>query len=129
MSNILLVDDDIDFIEATKAVLKSRASYRVTCAYNGEEALERIKEEKPNLIILDVMMPKKHGYALCEELKNNPEYSDIPILLLTAVGSEISRTRYTTQMGLMTLADDYIDKPVKPGELLSRVEHLLEAHS
>ena len=129
MANILLVDDDLDFIESTKAVLESGASHQVTCAYNGEEALERIKAEKPNLIILDIMMPKKHGYALCEELKNNPEYSDIPILLLTAVGSEISRTRYTTQMGLMTQADDYIDKPVKPGELLSRVENFLGAYS
>ncbi|MFQ6042969.1 MAG: response regulator transcription factor [Candidatus Poribacteria bacterium] len=129
MSKILLVDDDLDFVESTKAVLESGASYQVTCAYDGEEALERIKEEKPDLIILDIMMPKKHGYTLCEELKSDAEYSDIPILLLTAVGSKMSRSRYTAQMGLMTKADDYIDKPVKPEELLNRVKHLLETRS
>jgi CheY-like chemotaxis protein len=129
MADILLVDDDLDFIESTKAILESGTSHQVTCAYNGEEALEKIKAAKPNLIILDIMMPKKHGYALCEELKNNPEYSGIPILLLTAVSTELSRTRYTTQMGRMTQADDYIDKPVKPGELLSRVEDLLGVYS
>jgi len=125
MAKILLVDDDPDFVESTKAVLESGASHEVKCAYNGEEGLERIKEEKPDLIVLDVMMPKKHGYALCDELKNNPEYSEIPILLLTAVSTQVSKTRYARQTGLMTQADDYIDKPVKPEELLNRVEELL----
>lgn len=129
MAKILLVDDDEDFIQATKAVLESSASYEVTCADDGEAGLACVKEEAPDLIILDVMMPKKHGFALCEELKSTPEYSDIPVLLLTAVSRKMSSTRYHVQMGRGTKADDYIDKPIKPRELLSRVESLLAARS
>lgn len=128
MAKILLVDDDQDFVQATKAVLESGASHEVTCAENGEAGLECVKKETPDLVILDVMMPKKHGFALCDELKGTPEYSDIPVILLTAVSSKISSSRYNVQMGRGTEADDYIDKPVKPEELLSRVESLLQAH-
>jgi len=129
MARILLVDDDQDFIQATKAVLESGASHEVTCADNGEAGLACVKEEAPDLVILDVIMPKKNGFAMCEELKRTPEYSDIPVLLLTAVSSKIASTRYHVQMGRGTQADGYIDKPVKPEELLSRVENLLAARS
>jgi two-component system alkaline phosphatase synthesis response regulator PhoP len=100
-------------------------NHEVIQAYGGIEGLEKAKAEKPDAIILDVMMPDKDGYEVCKELKGDPEYSDIPILLLTAVVSQISSSTYTSRMGMETEADDYIDKPVEPGELAKLVERLL----
>jgi DNA-binding response OmpR family regulator len=124
MSKILIVDDDPDLVEAVTMILESK-DYDVIAAYGGNEGLEKAKTEGPDLIVLDVMMPDKDGYAVCKELKADPKYREIPILLLTAVVSKISTTRYTQQMGLETEADDYIDKPVEPAELVRRIEALL----
>jgi two-component system alkaline phosphatase synthesis response regulator PhoP len=120
---ILLVDDDVDFVEATKLILESK-SYDVTVAYDGQEGLKRVKTEEPNLIILDVMMPEIDGYEVCAKLKADPKYEHIPVLLLTAVGESIPKTKYTKEMGMRTEADDYIPKPVEPMELVERVENL-----
>lgn len=124
MSKILIVDDDPDLVEAVTMILESK-NYDVIAAYGGIEGLEKAKTEEPDLIVLDVMMPDKDGYAVCKELKADPKYGKIPILLLTAVVSKISTTRYTQQMGLETEADDYVDKPVEPAELVRRIEVLL----
>ena len=124
MPKILIVDDDPDLVEAVTMILESK-DYDVIAAYGGIEGLEKAKTEEPDLIVLDVMMPDKDGYVVCKELKGDPEYGKIPILLLTAVVSKISTTRYTQQMGLETEADDYIDKPVEPAELVKRIEILL----
>jgi len=124
MAKILLVDDDPDFCEATKTILESKA-FEVTIAYDGVEGWEKVRANKPDLIVLDVMMPKKDGYEMCKELKADPQYADIPVLLLTAVAEKVSTTRYTTLMGMETEADDYIDKPVEPVELVKRIETLL----
>jgi two-component system alkaline phosphatase synthesis response regulator PhoP len=97
----------------------------VAAAYGGIEGLEKAKTENPDLIVLDVMMPDKDGYTVCKELKADPELSKIPVLLLTAVVSHIPTTRYTQQMGIETEADDYLDKPVEPKELVKRIETLL----
>jgi two-component system alkaline phosphatase synthesis response regulator PhoP len=124
MPKILIVDDDPDLVEAVTMILESK-DYDVIAAYGGIEGLEKAKTEKPDLIVLDVMMPDKDGYAVCKELKADPKCNKIPILLLTAVVSKIPTTRYTQQMGLETEADDYIDKPVEPAELVKRIEVLL----
>ena len=124
MPKILIVDDDPDLVEAVTMILESK-DYDVIAAYGGIEGLEKAKTEEPDLIVLDVMMPDKDGYVVCKELKADPQYGKIPILLLTAVVSKISTTRYTQQMGLETEADDYIDKPVEPAELVKRIEILL----
>jgi two-component system alkaline phosphatase synthesis response regulator PhoP len=121
---ILVVDDDPDLVEAASLILKAR-QYEVVAAYGGVEGLEKVKTERPDCIVLDVMMPDKDGYTLCKELKADPAYRDIPVLLLTAVVSHIATTRYSHQMGLETEADDYIDKPVEPDELVRRIEALL----
>ena len=71
------------------------------------------------------MMPEKDGYAVCRELKSDPQMNHIPILLLTAVASHVPTTRYTQEMGLETEADDYLDKPVEPEVLVKRIEGLL----
>jgi two-component system alkaline phosphatase synthesis response regulator PhoP len=124
MAKILLVDDDPDFCEATKIILESK-SYEVSIAYDGIEGWEKVKDERPDLIVLDVMMPKKDGYVMCKELKADQKYAEIPVVLLTAVAENVPTSRYTTLMGMETEADDYIDKPVEPSELVKRIEALL----
>ena len=124
MARILIIDDDPDIVESVTMVLKKNG-HDVLGAYGGVEGLEKARKEKPDAIILDVMMPDKDGYEVCKELKADPEYSDIPILLLTAVVSKISSTSYTQRMGMETEADDYVDKPVEPSELARLVERLL----
>jgi two-component system alkaline phosphatase synthesis response regulator PhoP len=114
---ILIVDDDPDLVEAVTMILESK-KYDVAAAYGGIEGLQKAKTENPDLIVLDVMMPDKDGYAVCKELKADPKWSKIPILLLTAVVSKIATTRYTQQGGLETEADDYIHKPVEPDVLV-----------
>jgi two-component system, OmpR family, alkaline phosphatase synthesis response regulator PhoP len=121
---ILVIDDDPDLVEATSMILKSR-QYDVIAAYGGVEGLEKAKSENPDLIVLDVMMPDKDGYTVCKELKADPALNAIPVLLLTAVVSHISTTRFSHQMGMETEADDYMDKPVDPAELAKRIEALL----
>jgi two-component system alkaline phosphatase synthesis response regulator PhoP len=121
---ILVIDDDPDLVEATSMILKSR-HYDVIAAYGGVEGLEKARTENPDLIVLDVMMPDKDGYTVCKELKADPTLNAIPVLLLTAVVSHISTTRFSHQMGMETEADDYMDKPVDPAELVKRIEVLL----
>ena len=121
---ILLIDDDPDLVNAVRMILESK-NYNVAAAFGGIEGLEKAKTENPDLIVLDVMMPDKDGYSVCKELKSDPQLRSIPVILLTAVVSHISTTRYTQQMGLETEADDYIDKPVEPNVLVKRIETLL----
>ena len=121
---ILLVDDDPDLLNAVRMILEAR-NYSVVAAYGGIEGLEKARTENPDLIVLDVMMPDKDGYVVCKELKSDPKLGQIPVLLLTAVVSHISTTRFTQQMGLETEADDFMDKPVEPEELAKRIETLL----
>jgi len=118
---ILVVDDDTDLVEMISMKLESQ-DFQVAKAYDGVEALEKIKEEKPALIILDVMMPRKDGYALCDELKNSDEYKDIVVILLTAVTDAISSTNYTHMGGKTTLADDFIPKPIDLDKLMEIVK-------
>ncbi|MBP1698239.1 MAG: response regulator receiver protein [Deltaproteobacteria bacterium] len=121
---ILIVDDDPDLVEAVTMILRSK-KFEVVAAYNGKEGIEKVKTERPDLVVLDVMMPEKDGYSVCKELKSDPQWSRIPILLLTAVVSHVPTTRFTQQMGMETEADDYIDKPVEPEVLVKRIEALL----
>jgi two-component system alkaline phosphatase synthesis response regulator PhoP len=121
---ILIVDDDPDFVEAVTMILRPK-KFEVVTAYNGKEGLEKVKAERPDLIVLDVMMPEKDGYSVCKELKSDPKWNHIPILLLTGVVSHIPTTRYTQEMGMETEADDYLDKPVEPEALVKRIEVLL----
>ena len=122
---ILVVDDDPDLVESISMKLESK-NYRVAAAYDGVEALEKIKEEKPALIILDVMMPRKNGYELCRELKEDEEYKEIIIVLLTAVAEAVSSTNYTHHDGKTSPADDFISKPIDLDRLMSIVAENLE---
>ncbi|MCK4767612.1 MAG: response regulator [Desulfobacula sp.] len=118
---ILVVDDDPDLVEAVSMKLES-LEYRVAKAYDGEEAMEKIKEEKPALIILDVMMPRKNGWEACDEIKNNDDLKDIIIVMLTAVADSVKTTSYTHHDGKTTLADDYIAKPIDLDKLMEIVQ-------
>ncbi len=127
-AKILVVDDDPDIIKATRRVLETQG-YRVIAALNGEECLEKIREERPDLIILDLLMPKLDGFGVCRELRQNvkyAKYSDIPILIVTAVREDASRRRYELETGIDLNVDDYIEKPIRPLDLLHRVEKLLQ---
>jgi len=121
---ILVVDDDPDLVEAISMKLESE-NFKVAKAYDGLEAWDQIKSERPDLIILDVMMPRKNGYELCDELKNSDEYKDIVVVLLTAVADAVTSTSYTHMGGKTTLADDYIPKPIELDRLMEIVKENL----
>lgn len=117
---ILVVDDDPDLVESVSMKLES-TGYQVDKAYDGVEAWDKIKAARPALIILDVMMPRKNGYELCNEIKNDPEYKDISVVLLTAVADAVPDTSYTHIDGKNTLADDFIPKPIDLDKLMEIV--------
>lgn len=121
---ILVVDDDPDLVEAVSMKLESE-KYRVGKAYDGVEAMEKIKEEKPALVVLDVMMPRKNGWVVCDEIKKSDTYKDIIVILLTAVAGAVKTTSYTHHDGKTTLADDYIPKPIDLDKLMEIIrDHL-----
>jgi DNA-binding response OmpR family regulator len=124
-AKILLIDDDKDFVEATKVVLESKP-YKVITAYNGSEGLKQAKTEKPDLIILDVIMPVKDGFNAAEELKKDTELKKVPVIMLTSFADRRGETSLSVSQGLTLDTEDYIDKPVSPEELLKRVEKLLK---
>lgn len=125
-ARILVVDDDTVFVEATKAVLES-ANYQVSVAFDGDEGLQKVRDESPDLIVLDVIMPTKDGFTVCEQLKGDTELSKIPVLMLTAFAETGQQTNIPFSAGLGLEAEDYIDKPVSPDELLRRVDKLLKS--
>jgi two-component system alkaline phosphatase synthesis response regulator PhoP len=120
---ILLVDDEPDILEIVGYNL-SAGGYQVYTASNGLEAIEVAKKELPNLIILDVMMPKMDGIEACEQLRKLPELSNTIITFLTARNED-----YSQVAGFDAGADDYITKPIKPKVLLSKVKGLLRRTS
>lgn len=118
LRKILIADDEPDILEILKYNL-SNEGYEVTTAKDGDEALERARRIQPDLIILDVMMPKKTGVEVCQLLRMQPAFRETLIIFLTAVSDEGTQIR-----GLETGADDYISKPISPKLLLSRVSAL-----
>ena len=123
-AKILLVDDDPVFVEATKAVLESK--YRVITAYNGDEGLEKARKQKPDLILLDVIMPTKDGFQVCSQLKKDPELAKIPVIMLTSFAQHGRDTNIPVSAGLELEAEGYIDKPISPEALLKQVETMLK---
>jgi two-component system alkaline phosphatase synthesis response regulator PhoP len=115
---ILIADDEPDILEIINYNL-SREGYQVTTAKNGEEALLKARQVRPELIILDIMMPKKTGVEVCEILRRQPEFEDTLIIFLTALSDELSHVK-----GLETGADDYLSKPISPKVLVSKVNAL-----
>ncbi len=118
-AKILVVDDEEHIVELLKYNLE-RNRYIVNVAYDGVEALERIKKERFDLILLDLMLPKIHGIDVCKKIKNNEETANIPIIMLTAKSSEMDKVT-----GLEIGADDYITKPFSIREVLARIKAVL----
>jgi DNA-binding response OmpR family regulator len=117
---VLVVDDDPDLVETVGLMLESN-NFEVGKAYDGVEAEASIKNRRPDLLILDVMMPRKDGYKLCAELKKDPATKGIPIVMLTAVGEAVPSTSYSHYEGMTMEAEDYIEKPVDTKKLLETV--------
>lgn len=121
---ILVVDDEPDFCSIIQVQLE-KEGFLVDLAYNGVEGLAKIKSDPPDAVVLDVMMPEKDGYEVCRELKADERYADIPIVLLTAVASHVTSTRYSHADGMATEADDYLAKPASAEEILDSLRGLL----
>jgi len=124
---ILAVDDDPDILDALTMILESQG-YQIVTARDGVECLANLKAEMPDLMILDLLMPKMDGFAVCKELQDPrwAKYREIPILILTSVREEASRRRYELETGLELDVDDYVEKPFSPDILLERVERLVK---
>jgi len=123
---ILVVDDDPDILVAVTMILESQG-YEAVTARDGVEGLAALKAENPDLMILDLLMPKMDGFAVCKELQD-PRWSKykVPILILTSVREEASRRRYELETGLELDVDDYVEKPMSPDVLLQRVNTLIK---
>ena len=118
-SKILVVDDEPEAVELVEFNLK-QAGYEVISAADGAEALTKSRAKKPNLIVLDLMLPEMSGLEVCKTLRRDPATAGIPIIMLTAKAAEIDRV-----LGLELGADDYITKPFSPRELVLRVKKIL----
>ncbi|MFB3895356.1 MAG: response regulator [bacterium] len=118
---ILVADDAPDILVVIQKALES-AGYEVTTVINGKEAYQKAIELKPDLIISDILMPLMNGFKLCDELKNNPQYGHIPIILMTAVYRQPDHI----EMGFKYGADAYIAKPFKNEQLLEITKQLLQ---
>ena len=123
---ILVIDDDLDFLEAAEIALKSKSNYEVITATDGNIGLQMAKEEKPDLILLDIIMPVEDGFTAAKKLKSDPQLQDIPVALLTSFSQRVGETNLAVSQGMDIEAEDYIEKPVNPQELLQRVEKLLQ---
>lgn len=118
---VLIVDDDPDMVETVGMMLESKG-FEVGKAYDGVEGEASIRLRRPDLVVLDVMMPRKNGYVLCAELKKDKATRDIPVILLTAVGEAVPTTTYSHADGMATEADDYIPKPVESEVLVEAIQ-------
>jgi DNA-binding response OmpR family regulator len=125
---ILVVDDDPDIRDAATIILESQG-YEVVTANNGVECLAGIKSENPDLLILDLLMPKMDGFAVCKALQDArwSKYRKLPILVLSSVREDASRRRYELETGLELDVNDYVEKPISPKILLERVRKLLKS--
>ena len=126
-AKILIVDDDPDIVVAISAVLEAH-DYQVVTARDGDEGLAKLRDERPELIVLDLLMPKMDGFAVCRELKDprRAKYANVPILILTSVKEEASRRRYELETGQDMKVLAYLQKPVAPEKLLQVVAKALE---
>ena len=116
MYNVLIADDNLQIVSILKEYCKKN-NFNVTLAHDGEEILEKIRNNKFDIVLLDIMMPKKNGFDVCKEVRT---FSNVPIIMITARGEDFERI-----MGLETGADDYIVKPFSPGEVIARIHAIL----
>jgi DNA-binding response OmpR family regulator len=116
--SVLIVDDEPNIVLSLE-VLMNRAGFEVRVARDGEAALKAMEEKIPDLVLLDVMMPKRDGYDICQMIRTKPEWKDVRVIMLTARGREVEREK-----GIALGADDYITKPFSTRELVGQVRKL-----
>ncbi len=121
--SVLVVDDEPNIVVSLEFLMK-QAGYDVRVARNGDEALKAVAERPPDLILLDVMMPKRNGFDVCQTLRADPRWKDVRIIMLTAKGRDVEREK-----GLALGADDYITKPFSTREVMERVRRYLDPAS
>ena len=121
MAKILVAEDERDIRELIGHTLRF-AGYEIVLVANGVEAIEAVSRERPDLILLDVRMPKMSGYDVCRLIKENPDTSEIPVVFLSAKGRESE-----VEQGIELGALDYILKPFAPAELITQIQNILEA--
>lgn len=119
--SILIVDDAPNIVLSLEFLMKQEG-YTVYTAVDGEEALEKVRAHKPNLVLLDVMMPKLDGYEVCRQIRANPAWQEVRVIMLTAKGRDVER-----QKGLELGADAYITKPFSTRDLMEKVNTVLGA--
>ncbi len=118
--SVLVVDDEPNIVLSLEFIMK-QAGFEVRVARDGDEALGAIEASPPDLVLLDVMMPNRDGYDVCQTIRANPAWTDIHIIMLTAKGRDIEREK-----GMALGADDYITKPFSTREVIARVEQFLD---
>ena len=123
MARILVADDEFDMAQMISEMLVLKGGYDVEVVYDGQDALSEAMQKEYDLFLLDVNMPKKSGYEVCETLKNNQQNSEIPVIFLTGLKDEESKIK-----GLQAGANDFLTKPVNIDELHLRVENMLKLH-
>ncbi len=120
MSKSILIVDDESYIVTSLSYVMQNAGFEVDSASDGEEALEKVKTRAPDLIILDVMMPKLDGFEVCKAIRANPDWNSVRIIMLTAKGRDSEREK-----GLALGADDYLTKPFSTRDILRRAQEIL----
>ncbi|MDP3513876.1 MAG: response regulator [Sulfuritalea sp.] len=119
-TKILIADDEPNIVISLEFLLK-REGYEVVVARNGIEALERVRAERPDMAILDVMMPQRNGFEVCQDLRQDPEFKDLRIMMLSAKGRDTEVSK-----GLALGADVYMTKPFSTRELVAKVKALID---
>jgi len=114
MPKILIVDDDLDFVQVTSRILGTMP-YQIVVANNGEEGLQKMRTEKPDLILLDIMMPQKDGFIVADEMSSDPDISNIPVLALTSFSESLGQP-------FPFKVSEYLQKTIKPAELLEKID-------
>jgi two-component system alkaline phosphatase synthesis response regulator PhoP len=124
-AKVLIIDDDPDLVEAVSILLR-REGMEPLAAYGGVQGLEMARENLPQLIILDVMMEDKDGFAVAKDLAQDPDLSEVPVIMLTAVAEHSQESFYAPQEAIRSLeAEEWFDKPVDPQALVTRIKELL----
>ena len=125
-AKILVVDDDPDMRDTLQMILES-GGYTVVMAEDGQRCLAKLKEEQPDLLILDLLMPRMDGFEVCKALKDPryAKYANVPIIILSSVQEGVSQRRYELETGVQLDVDDYVEKPIESSVLLERVGKIM----
>jgi len=121
---ILIVDDDPDILDGILMILETQP-YRLETARDGKKCMELVEKEVPDLLILDLLMPRMDGWGVIREMRSNPRFASVPILILSTVIEDASHRRYELETGMAMDIQGYVQKPAKPTDLLQRIKKLL----